>query len=141
MSYCTLQDILDSMDEEEVVGYTDDYDTGTVNIDATDKAIAKADALINFHIAAKYSIPLSPVPDIINSLAVDIAIYKISSRRAAAPEGIRKTYEDAVKSLEKVAQGKAILPDAASAPATSSTGAVKITSDTRLFTRDDMGGF
>ena len=141
MPYCTLEDILDSMDENDVILHTDDADTGAVNTDATDKAIAGADALIDAHIASKYSIPLSPVPDIINSLAVDIAIYKISSRRGAVPEEIRTKYSDAVKFLEKVATGKVVLPGAASAPATASTGAVKISSDTRIFTRNTMGGF
>jgi len=141
MPYCTLEDILDSMDEDEVIGYTDDADTGSVNTEATDKAIAGADALIDAHIASKYGIPLSPVPDIINSLAVDIAIYKISSRRGGAPEGIRKKYEDAVKFLEKVSSGKVHIPGAASAPITSSNGSVKLTSDPRIFTRDTMGGF
>ena len=56
MPYCTLDNILDSMDEADVIGYTDDDDTGAVNTDATDKAIVGADALINLHIAAKYKI-------------------------------------------------------------------------------------
>jgi len=141
MPYCSQNDILGSMDEEDLIRYTDDFDTGIPNAEAVAKAIAGADALINAHIASRYLTPLSPVPDIVNSLAVDIAIYKISSRRGGAPEENRIKYDDAVKFLEKVSTGKVILAQAVSAPSSVSDDGVKITSDPRIFTRDDMGGF
>jgi len=141
MAYCDLNDILGQMDEADVIRYTDDAGTGSVNTDAVNKAIAGADAIINGHISARYNVPLSPVPAIITTLAVDIAGYKIGSRRGSAPEDVRKKFEDAVRFLDKVSSGKAFIPGATSAPASASNDAVKITSDTRLFTRSSMGGF
>lgn len=141
MAYCDLNDILGQMDEADVIRHTDDADTGSVNMDPVNKAIAGADALINGHISARYNVPLSPVPEIITSLAVDIAIYKISSRRGGAPEDVRKKFEDAIKFLDKVSAGKAFIPGAASAPTATSNDAVQITSDPRLFTRSTMRGF
>ena len=85
--------------------------------------------------------PIDPVPEIIGELAVDIAIYKICSRRDQAPEERRNKYKDAVKHLDKIASGKVILPDAVSAPAASSSGVVNITSTTRVFGRDSLKGF
>lgn len=141
MAYCDLDDIRTMMDEEELIQYTDDFDTGLVQTSVTDKAIAGADSLIDSHIATRYSVPVSPVPDIINGLAMDIAIYKISSRRSQAPDGIRQTYEDAMKYLEKVAAGKIVIPDASTAPSSESDDAVTITSSDRQFSRDSMEGF
>ncbi len=142
MAYCTLDDIRDMMDEEEIIRYTDDHDQGIINTNATDKAISGADAYIDSLIASRYSVPVLPVPDIILGYAVDIAIYKIYTRRGrAAPEGIRNKYDDAVKWLEKVAAGKAKIPGIASAPSGSSGDSVSIDSSDRKFSRDSLKGF
>lgn len=139
--YCTLTDILDMMDEAEIIRYTDDTDTGLVNTDVTDKAILGAGALIDSHLAVRYTVPVSPVPDIVVELAVDIAIYKICSRRGQSPEEIRKKYEDAIKYLEKVASGKIVLSGAAAAPSGAGSDAVTITTSPRIFSRDTMTEF
>ncbi|OGV64132.1 MAG: hypothetical protein A2283_12435 [Lentisphaerae bacterium RIFOXYA12_FULL_48_11] len=139
--YCTLNDILDMMDEAEIIRYTDDDDTGAVNTAVTDKAITGAGALIESHLAVRYTVPVSPAPDIVRELAVDIAIYKIQSRRGQSPEEIRKKYEDAIKYLEKVASGKIILPGASAAPTGIGSDAVTITTSTRIFSRESMKGY
>lgn len=141
MPYCTLADITDMLDENEIIRYTDDAGTGLVNTSVTDKAIAGADALIDSHLAARYSVPVQDVPDIIIGLAVDIAIYKICSRRSAAPDEIRRKYDDAVRYLEKVAAGKIIIPKADSAPADTSAGSAAVTSSKRVFSRSSLQGF
>lgn len=141
MTYCTLDDIRDMMDEDEIIRYTDDYDQGIVNTSVTDKAIAGAGALIDSHLATRLSVPVSPVPDIIKDLAVDIAIYKICSRRSQAPEEIRTKYDDAVKYLEKAAAGKIAIPGAVSAPDSMSNDGVSMSTSTRIFSRDKMNGF
>jgi len=141
MAYCTLDDIKDMMDEDEIIRFTDDADAGVVNTSVTDKAIAGADALIDSHIGSRYSVPVDPVPDIIVDLACDIAIYKLYSRRSAAPDEIRQKYEDAVKYLEKVAAGKIIIPDATAASTSASNDAVIITASDKIFSRDTMEGF
>ena len=116
MAYCTLDDILGMIDEEDVIRHTDDFDTGTVNTSATDRAIAGADALIDSYIGSRYSVPVSPVPDIIRDLSVDIAIYKICSRRDQTPVEARKKYDDAKLFLEKISAGTAVITGAAPAP-------------------------
>ncbi|MCF6246916.1 MAG: DUF1320 domain-containing protein [Desulfobacula sp.] len=141
MTYCTLDDIFGGIDEEDVIAYTDDFESGIVNIDNVNKAITGADALINSYIAKRYSVPVDPVTDMIKDLAVDIAIYKICSRRSAAPEERRDKYEDAVRYLKEIASGKAILPEAAAAPSDSSDHTVSISSNSRVFSRDSMKGF
>lgn len=139
--YCTLDDILAMIDEEDVISYTDDVGSGVMATRVTDKAISGADALINSYLAKRYNVPVDPVPEIIVELAVDIAIYKICSRRSQAPEERRQKYDDAVKYLDKIASGKAVLPGAALVPASSSSGVVNITSGPRIFGRDSLKGF
>ncbi|MBU1193967.1 MAG: DUF1320 domain-containing protein [Proteobacteria bacterium] len=141
MAYCTLNDIQDMMDEDEIIRFTDDTGAGTINTDVTDKAISGADALIDSYLASRYSVPVTPVPDILLNFAVDIAIYKICSRRSQAPEEVRTKYEDAIKWLEKVASGKVKISSAASAPASQSNDGPVITTSPRIFSRDSLRGF
>ena len=141
MGYCTISDILDMMDEDEVIRYTDDAGAGVINTDVTDKAMTAADALIDSHLAVRYSVPLAPVPDLVRDLAVDIAIYKIHTHRPGIPDEVRTKYDDAVKYLEKAASGKIIIPGAAAAPDGESSGSVAITGPSRIFSRDSLKEF
>lgn len=141
MSYCTLTDILGRMDEADVIAYTDDDDAGVVDTDKTSQAIAAADALIDAHLSSRYAVPMSPVPDMIKKLAVDVAVYEICSRRDRAPDGRRQVYEDALKLLEKLGRGIAVIPGATAAPESVRSGRAEITSSSRVFSRDSMTGF
>lgn len=141
MTYCTLDDVKNRMDENEIIRYTDDDGIGNINTDVTDKALAAADALIDSHLAVKYTVPVSPVTDVLIDLAVDITIYKIHARRPGVPADVRTRYEDAVKYLEKAAAGKILIPGAAPAASSQSAGGVLISGPVRIFTRTGMEGF
>ena len=107
MAYSTKSDILDQLDEDSLIQLTDDEGTGAVDDDKVDKAISGADAKIDSYCQSRYAIPLSPVPATILDISVDIAIYKLYSRRAdTIPEIRRDNYKDAIRFLEKVAEGK-----------------------------------
>lgn len=140
MAYCTLADIQYVMDEDDVIRFTDDDDSGAVSTAVVDKAIADTGSLVDAYLASRYTVPLDPVPDVINGVACDIAVYKISSRRGIASEEVRKKFEDAVKFLEKLASGKAVLPGADESTS-GGTDMVRMTSDVRVFSRNSMMGF
>ena len=111
MAYCTKADILDQLDEASLVQLTDDEGTGVVNDARVDKAIADADATINFYCQNLYRVPLSPIPDKINQMAVNIAIYELYSRRDdTMPDTRKDKYNSDIRTLEKVADGKIKLP-------------------------------
>lgn len=140
MAYCTIEDIRYAMDESDMIRFTDDDDVGIVNAQVVDKAVGDAGALVDAYLAARYAVPLDPVPDVVNGLACDIAVYKISSRRGIASDDVRKKFDDAVKFLREFADGKAVLPGATES-ATGGSDTVKMTSDTRVFSRERMRGF
>ena len=107
MAYCTKSDILDQLDESILIQLTDDEGTGEVNDNRVDKAISAADAKVDAYCQKLYAIPLSPVPDSIRDISVDIAIYKLYSRRDdTMPETRRDNYKNAIRFLEKVSEGK-----------------------------------
>lgn len=142
MGYCALADILDLMDERTVIRYTDDDGDGVPDSGVIDGIIGKATALIDSHIAERYGTGLDPVPDLISSLAVDICIYKIASRRKDAPDDIRTNYEDALRMLGKISTGKAHIPglEVHAETATANTAAAVVTRS-KHFTADGLEGF
>jgi len=141
MAYCTQNDILHQLDEDSLIQLTDDEGTGAVDQDVLNRAIADADATIDAYCQGRYSIPLSSVPGMIRQISVDIAIYNLYSRRGdVIPDIRRDRYNNAIRFLEKVAEGKIQL--GASSPAPESTGnSVEIEQNERIFTRDKLGGF
>jgi phage gp36-like protein len=141
MAYCTLADILDQVDEAELQLYTDDADEGAVDTDVVDAAIAAAGALIDAYLAARYTVPVDPAPAVLESMAVDIAVFKLAARRNRETDSVRRRYEDAVKFLKDAAAGKAVIAGVTAASGSGSRDHAQIEADTRIFTRDKMKGF
>jgi Mu-like prophage protein gp36 len=115
MAYCTLDDITKALEEAAVIQLTDDENLKPTAIDPgnpdhtaiiarIDEAIGKADAEIDGYCAVKYSVPLSPVPAVVNNLSVELAIYYLHGRRSI-PEKIEKRYDRAVARLKDIARG------------------------------------
>lgn len=141
MSYSEKTDILDQMDEAALIQLTDDAAAGAVDDDKVAKAIADADATIDSYCQGRYTVPLSPVPDKVRQLSVDIAIYNLYSRRDdTAPETRKERHKDAIRFLELVNGGKIRL-GAATPAAVDTAHSVNIASNEKLFTRDKMKGY
>ena len=141
MAYCTKSDILNQVEEEILIGLTDDEDLGSVDDDVVTRAIADADSTVDAYCQGFYTVPLSPVPDKIRQISVDIAIYNLFSRRDdTAPEIRKDRHREALRFLEKVAGGKVELGSATPAPNTTGK-TVEIESSDRIFSRDKMSGF
>ncbi len=141
MPYCIKDDILEQLDEDTLIQLTDDSDAGVVDDTVIDRAIEDADAEINGYCGARYSIPFLPVPDRIRSLSVDIAVYNICSRRQGAPDHRKERYSNAIKFLEKVADGNVSLGEDDPDATPSDSNKPVISSSTRIFTREKLEGF
>jgi len=140
MAYILKADIIEQFPEEDLIALTDDEGGGMqVDIRVT-AAITKAESEIDAYLSIKYTVPLSPVPEVVKGFAVDITIYHLYARRANPPEVRKDRYNAAIAFLGKVAKGIVSLGDDAPAP-DSSTHGVNITSKDRVFNRDDMKGF
>ena len=110
MSYSTKDDILLQIDEETLINLTDDDDSGTIDDNVVNRAIADADALIDSYLSSRYAIPLLSAPAIIKNISVDIAIYNLYSRRTDTIPDIRKDrFTNALKYLQDITNGKIAL--------------------------------
>ncbi|MEM5788999.1 MAG: DUF1320 domain-containing protein [Syntrophobacteraceae bacterium] len=106
MSYSTISDIKNQIEDARLVQLTDDEGLGTINEARVARAIADADEEIDGYVGARHTVPLSPAPAILRKMSVDIAIYNLYSRRDEVPESRATRYEGAIKFLEQVALGK-----------------------------------
>lgn len=141
MAYCTKSDILNQVEEEILIALTDDGELGSVDDDVVVRAIADADSTIDAYCQGRYTVPLSSAPAKIRQISVDISIYNLFSRRDdTAPETRKDRHKEALRFLEKVAEGKIELGSATPAPSTTGN-TVEIESSDRVFSRDKMSAF
>jgi phage gp36-like protein len=107
MPYCTLDDLKDHIPETNIIQLTDDEGLGVVNQARVDKAITTADSVIDGYLRGRYSLPLSTVPELIKTIAIDIAVYKLYERRLELemPEAMTNRYKNAGKLLEQIQKG------------------------------------
>ncbi len=143
MPYCTQSDILRKLDEARLVQLTDDEGLGQVNAGRVEQAIADADALIDGYVGSRHAVPLSPVPAIIKTYSVAIAVYFLYGRRDRVPESRAQDYQDAVRFLELVAAGKVSLgaEDPEGSPPSAMRPEFSVENPERAFTRAAMKGF
>lgn len=115
--YCSINELKKRLSEQEITrlvadagtvpDYEDDQDPGLLLVNA---AIESASTEIDFACAARYPVPLSPVPPRIVDICVDISLYNLFKRRfREIPELIVKQYDDAKKELNEIAKGNRVL--------------------------------
>nr|DAR93075.1 MAG TPA: head to tail adaptor [Caudoviricetes sp.] len=109
-----------------------------------DEAIADADGEIDGYLAKRYAVPISPAPKIINKCSKDIAVYNLFSRIGIDESTDQKTYlnryNQAIKFLTLVAEGKVSLGAESDDPATAAATGFSVKSNPRIFSRGTMRG-
>jgi phage gp36-like protein len=100
---------VEAFGEPETVMLTnlDDPTATSVNPVPLDRALTDAAALIDSYLQRRYQLPLVEVPQVLIPYVLDIARYRLD--RIRDREDVRKRYEDAIKWLEGVRDGKNFL--------------------------------
>ena len=134
MTYATQQDLVDRFGELELIQLTDRADPPADAINATvvGKVLADADAEINGYLATRYTLPLAPVPTIIERLAADMARYYLYEDRVT--EQVKERYDTAVKFLTAVSKGVVTLGVDAASAAPAESGGAQVAAGDRVFT-------
>lgn len=102
---------------EEEIGTTetveltnlDNPSAETVNTSRLEKALTTASGEINSYLATRYSIPISPVPEILKTYCIDIAWYRLAQNNA--PEQYATRYNNAIARLKDIEKGQMLLVD------------------------------
>lgn len=123
----------------DMSGYEEDEQAAaTAALSKIDEAISSADGEIDGYLATRYPVPLDPVPALISKFSADIAIYNLYSRVAETiPETRSDRYKNAIRTLEKISEGKIKLGAEVEPPAKATTTA-QVTGPARLFTRETL---
>ena len=137
MAYCSQEDLLKMIPEEELAEITSESG-GIPNPAIVAEAIAKADSEIDVYCAVRYAVPFDPVPSLVKSLSVDVAAYHLYSRRSVAPEVRRQKYEDAITLLKAISQGTAVLSMSSGVLTPNGREVAELTSQPRQFSRSSL---
>lgn len=140
--YCTLDDLLERHSEATLIDATTDggIDDTQINSAKVNGVIEDTTALIDSYVQKRYDVPLSPIPKVINKIAVDITLYELFSDRGIdedSEQDIIRKYKNAMRLLEKIAKGRVTI--GASSPQADNT--LEVVSKNRVFSRDSMKGF
>jgi len=141
--YCTLADIQAIVPAQDLIELTDDDSLPPVAIDQTkvNRAITDAGELIDGYLRGRFTLPLSPVPGLINTLAVDMVIYRLYSRRfkLTPPDVVKARHGEAMQILEQVRTGKISFGmENTGGAETPDAGGPVVNAPDRVFTRDSL---
>ncbi len=139
MSYATPQTLIDQYGEAEVVRSADRDQDGVADPDVVERALVGADGIIDSRIGVKYELPVNPVPVVLVEYAGDIALYRMSAETGTYTEEKRQRYDDALKWLDLVAAGKAVLGGQPEPPPVGGVGSIRVVAQPREFNRQRLG--
>ena len=140
MTYASQQNLIDRFGEVELIQLTDRDSLGAIDAAVVARALADADAEINGYLSTRYTLPLSPVPAVLEKLACDIARYQLFENKAV--DTVVERYENSIRFLKDVVSGKVTLGvDGNGEQAATISNAVQISSTTPVFRRSESEGF
>ena len=144
MSYAAPQDIINRYPNRDLVQLTNEDPTATTVNDAPlQQALTDASSEIDTYLEARFALPLSDPPAVLNRLACDIAMYRLQSLRPLHDlEDARRRYDDAIAMLSKVAAGELTLGLATDNQEPPAAGDAEGTQGpVRTFSREKLKGY
>jgi phage gp36-like protein len=138
VAYATIAEIQEIYGEQTLTTSFDRQSDGSVDPTAVTRALDAATSEIDSYLASLYDVPIDPVTDHIKQITVYIAIYRGSDQADVLTDEKRRRYEDAIKWLTKVAEGKIQL--GGTTDEESKAGGVTTYTETRRFTRTNLDG-
>lgn len=147
MTYITQQHLEQELGSDKLLQLTDPNKTGEVDATLVGQAIAYAVGIFESYARTRYKLPV-PATQMLISICLDLAIYKLELRRATTQEKRKSLqealYDPSIRLLKDIQGGKAAL-DVPAEEETASTPASpdKILSGTgrSQFGEDKIGGY
>jgi phage gp36-like protein len=137
MAYCTQDDIEMRIGEADLVALADYDGDGESDEQVVQAAITNACALIDSYLSVRFSVPLSPVPDVLKARAVNLSVYFLRLGRDSATEDTRRQYDDDLVWLREAVQGQVSLGIEPGPPQGARAPGVQYSGKPRLFGRNE----
>lgn len=129
MAYATLADLIARFTEVELAQVADTDGSGEIDAAKVARALGDAGAEIDAALVGRYTLPMTPVPELLTRIACDLA------RESLYADNPTKTVEARAKSardlLAAIAAGRMRFDAAAAATENSSQGLVEIVTGRR----------
>lgn len=138
--YATRDDMVTAFGERECVSLTDREFTGNIDDAVLLSKLEQASAEIDGYLVGRYPTPWPDSPRVLVSRCCDIARYMLCGSGTQCTEEIRERYLDAIRYLEKVANGNISLGRLPGGDVVPAGTRVKFTSNGRAFGRDSTDG-
>lgn len=125
MAYCTESDLAKLLPENVLINLSNDTaGATTINSTIVAEMIDQADREIDSYVSiAGHAVPFTTVPPLVANLSAKMAIWNLHLRKYFNSEIWRKTYEDCLRILTRIAEGKmALLPTTDTATSETSSG-------------------
>lgn len=138
--YCASQDLIDRFGSDELIQLTAEAGEfgvfpNEINQTQVDRAIADATATIDSYLAARYPLPLTQIPPVLERYASDMTRYFLHDRSPL--EEVTNRYKDAIRYLEKVAKGEISLGIDSQGKRPETMDGAEMQSGGSVFSRDD----
>lgn len=137
--YATVDDMTTRFGHQELLELTDTAMTGSADVTAVQTALGDATELVNGYVAARYRVPLHPVPDMVRRWCCDIARFYL--HKVAVPDAVKAGHDTALQGLREVARGVVQLQSAGLETTGATGGETVLSVGGRTFTNDSMKGF
>lgn len=141
-SYVTQADLVARYGEQDLVRLTDRTNSppSTIDSDVVTAAIGDAESFAQTYIRARYTLPLAEVPAALTRQVAAIAWWNLKGP-GRATEDDRQAYEDAMRWLEKVGDGKAVLVESDGDQVAGGKADVRIAGPDRVITSETLEGY
>ena len=146
MPYVTQAQLQDRFGAGDLKQWTDDDASGAVDASVVGSIIADVGAMIDAAASQHYTAPLSlgnaTTAAVVRDMAGSLAGYRLATRRHAdnVPENLRLLYDDALKWLQRLEQGKVSLAGETEISAPKPSGGIVVAGGSVVVDRDSMDG-
>lgn len=143
MAYCAQADVEKAAGGlERLIELTDHAESGNLDADVLNDAIAAADEWIDSYAQKQYAVPFDPAPSIIKRLSAEEAVYRLKDQRDSVTDRDADKHQERIEWLENLARGRVTIGDEPLPSRSSSvTPATGDRSDLAgAVTRDSLGG-
>lgn len=105
--YCTIKNIETQISTATLIQLTSDENQSDIDRVVAEEAIIYATTVIDGYLRGRYSLPLNTRFPLLRVIAMDLAIYRLYSRRMRneMPEVIAENYKNAVNHLKDIQKG------------------------------------
>lgn len=141
MTYATQSDLINQFGEAEVISISDRGLTGVVDTIVVEGGLQRASDMMDSYLAARYTLPLTIVPQMLVDICCEIARYKLLGAEATETDAARNRYKDAVRLLEQVRDGKLDIGLSVSGQAAPQSASIQVSSNVRVFDANSLSGY